>query len=77
MPYKAEHSCSLRDVPKGAKVRSTARVMQGKSVRVIWVRIGEKMRMAAVRMKTGVWQRNGAEALCKSLGGAFHPAKKV
>jgi len=76
MPYKNEHACSLRSIPPGTAVRSSTRVMRGKSVRVIWVRIGEKMRMASVRMKTGIWKRDSAAALCKSLGGTFHPAKK-
>lgn len=76
MPYKKEHSCSFRNIPEGAKVRSTTRVMRGKSVRVIWVRIGGKMRKAAVRMRTSIWKRNAAASLCKSLGGRFHPAKK-
>lgn len=76
MAYEKEHSCSIRSIPQGAVVRSTTRVMRGKSVRVIWLRIGDRMRMAAVRMKTHIWRRSAAVALCRSLGGTFHPATK-
>lgn len=76
MPYPNEHSCSLRSIPKGAVVKRTNRTMKGKTVSVIWAKIGGKMQMASVRFKRSTWSAGQAASVCKSLGGTFHPAKE-